>query len=116
MGRHETRHMGDGGEVVIPKDMRTRLGIGPGDEVTFETRADGIMILPRNSEESGRSGRGRSASSRSSRSSSRSSGRTSSSSSRSSSRSGGGKSVSGRSGRSTSSSSPRHAERTDDCF
>ncbi len=98
MGRHETRHMGDGGEIVIPKDMRDHLGIGPGDEVTFEQREDGaVVILPLQGEASERSG-----------SSSRS---RSSSSSRSRS--------SGRSGRSSSLRSTgghRHAERTDDCF
>ncbi len=87
--------MGDGGEVVIPKDMRERLGIQPGDDVTFETRPDGVVILPRNGGGRGQSGRGgRSASSRSGRStSSRSSGRSSG-----------------------SSTGHRHAERTDDCF
>ncbi len=49
MGRHETRHMGDGGDIVIPKDMRDRLGLEPGDEVTFEERENGeVVILPKN--------------------------------------------------------------------
>lgn len=47
MGRHEIRHMGDGGEIVIPKDMRERLGIAPGDEVTFEEREGEVAILRR---------------------------------------------------------------------
>ncbi len=83
MGRHETRHMGDGGEIVIPKDMRERLGIGPGDEVTFEERDGEVAILGRdsNSDASGSRSRSRSSGSSSSRSAS---GR--SSSSRSSSR------------------------------
>ncbi len=102
MGRHETRHMGDGGQIVSPKDMRDRLGIQPGDEVTFEARPDGVVILPGN------------ASARRGSSRSRSSGRSArSGSSRS------GRSTSGRSSRSTSSRAsahPRHAERTDDCF
>ncbi len=105
MARHETRHMGDGGEIVIPKNMRDRLGIGPGDEVTFEERADGVVILPNET-----SGRG------SSRSRSTSSGRTTSGRSG---RSTSARSSSSRSSRSTSarsSSRPRHAERQDDCF
>ncbi len=57
MGRHETRHMGDGGEIVIPKDMRDHLGIQPGDDVTFEEREDGeVVILPRSGRESSRGG------------------------------------------------------------
>ncbi len=94
MARHETRHMGHGGKIVIPKDIRDRLGIQPGDEVTFEERADEVVILPSDASERGGSSR------------SRSRGRSA-------------RSTSGRSGRSTSSRSsghPRHAERTDDCF
>ncbi len=60
MARHETRHMGDGGEIVIPKDMRERLGIGPGDEVTFEERDGEVVILGRDA--AGRSTGGQSSS------------------------------------------------------
>ena len=68
MARHETRHMGDGGEIVIPKDMRERLGIGPGDEVTFEERAGEVVILGKE-----RGGRSESSGRGSARSSARSS-------------------------------------------
>ncbi len=39
--------MGDGGEIVIPKDMRERLGIGPGNDVVFEERDGEVAILGR---------------------------------------------------------------------
>ncbi len=67
MARHETRHMGKGGEIVIPKDMRERLGIGPGDDVVFEERDGEVAIL-------GRDAAGRSSSERTSSGSRRSSG------------------------------------------
>lgn len=44
MARHETRKVGDGGDVVIPKSMREKLGIEPGDEVEFEESERGVML------------------------------------------------------------------------
>jgi AbrB family looped-hinge helix DNA binding protein len=32
------------GQVTIPKELRERLGIRPGDEVSFEETADGVVI------------------------------------------------------------------------
>jgi antitoxin PrlF len=32
------------GQVTIPKDLRDELGIGAGTEVTFERRADVILV------------------------------------------------------------------------
>ena len=36
--------MGAKGQVVIPKDLRERIGIGPGDDVAFEPVDDGIVV------------------------------------------------------------------------
>jgi len=30
--------------VTIPKSLRTRYGVRPGQEVVFETREDGVLI------------------------------------------------------------------------
>ena len=35
------------GQVVIPVELRTRLGIAPGDVVTFEDHPDGSVQLRR---------------------------------------------------------------------
>ena len=123
MGRHQTRHMGDGGDIVIPKDMRDRLGLQPGDEVTFEERENGeVVILPANGA-GGSERRGTRSSARGGRSASRggaasSSGR--SSGSASSGRGGSRASSTGRSSRGGTSSRSgggiRHAERDDNCF
>jgi AbrB family looped-hinge helix DNA binding protein len=40
-----THKVGAKGQVVIPKEIRDRIGIEPGDEVTFE--ADGQDVLVR---------------------------------------------------------------------
>jgi AbrB family looped-hinge helix DNA binding protein len=36
--------MGAKGQVVIPKDLREQIGIGPGDDVAFEPIDDGIVV------------------------------------------------------------------------
>ncbi|OGP86421.1 MAG: hypothetical protein A2Z08_00455 [Deltaproteobacteria bacterium RBG_16_54_11] len=35
-----------GGEIVIPKEIRKKTGISPGDKVEIKTSEDGIVILP----------------------------------------------------------------------
>lgn len=39
-----TQKMGAKGQVVIPKDLRDQIGIGPGDDVAFEPLEDGIVV------------------------------------------------------------------------
>jgi AbrB family looped-hinge helix DNA binding protein len=39
-----TQKMGAKGQVVIPKDLREQIGIGPGDDVAFEPVDDGILV------------------------------------------------------------------------
>jgi AbrB family looped-hinge helix DNA binding protein len=39
-----TQKMGAKGQVVIPKDLREQIGIGPGDDVAFEPVGDGIVV------------------------------------------------------------------------
>lgn len=39
-----TQRMGAKGQVVIPKDLRERVGLGPGADVDFETVDDGIVV------------------------------------------------------------------------
>lgn len=41
-----TGRVGPKGQVVIPKEIRDRLGIVPGDEVIFIPDADGVRIQP----------------------------------------------------------------------
>ncbi len=39
-----TQKMGTKGQVVIPKELREQIGIGPGDDVAFEPVEDGIVV------------------------------------------------------------------------
>ena len=54
-----TQRIGTKGQVVIPKRIRDRLGLGPGAAVGFEEREDGVMIRAR-AEDPGLRGRYRS--------------------------------------------------------
>ena len=40
------------GQVTIPKDIRDKLGIGPGSEVNFVSTEDGARLVPVNQNES----------------------------------------------------------------
>jgi AbrB family looped-hinge helix DNA binding protein len=39
-----TYKVGPKGQVVLPKEIRTRLGIEPGDEVTVELHEGGALV------------------------------------------------------------------------
>jgi len=39
-----TQRMGAKGQVVIPKNLRERAGLGPGSDVSFEPVDDGIVV------------------------------------------------------------------------
>ena len=39
-----TAKVGERGQVTIPKSLRTRYGVRPGQEVVFEAREDGVLI------------------------------------------------------------------------
>lgn len=39
-----TQRMGAKGQVVIPKDLREQVGLGPGADVSFEPVDDGIVV------------------------------------------------------------------------
>jgi AbrB family looped-hinge helix DNA binding protein len=39
-----TSRVGPKGQVVIPKDMRDRLGIRPGDQVAFSLADGGVLV------------------------------------------------------------------------
>jgi len=39
-----TQRIGAKGQVVIPKDLRERAGLGPGSDVSFEPVDDGIVV------------------------------------------------------------------------
>jgi AbrB family looped-hinge helix DNA binding protein len=41
-----TSKVGPKGQVVIPKTMRDRLGLRPGDEVTFELDGRAVRVEP----------------------------------------------------------------------
>jgi AbrB family looped-hinge helix DNA binding protein len=41
-----TSRVGPKGQVVIPKRMRDRLGIRPGDEVSFSLEDEGVLVEP----------------------------------------------------------------------
>ena len=41
-----THRVGPKGQVVIPKDIRDRLGIAPGTEVVFTEDAGGVVVRP----------------------------------------------------------------------
>lgn len=46
-----THRVGPKGQVVIPKPIRDRLGLEPGDEVDFEFHGDGVTVRPSRPEE-----------------------------------------------------------------
>jgi AbrB family looped-hinge helix DNA binding protein len=39
-----TQRMGAKGQVVIPKDLRERAGLGPGSDVDFEAVDEGVVV------------------------------------------------------------------------
>ena len=41
-----TQRVGAKGQVVIPKELRDRLGLQPGSEVDFEEEGGAVRILP----------------------------------------------------------------------
>jgi hypothetical protein len=41
-----THRVGPKGQVVIPKDMRDRLGIAPGVDVVFTETPEGVLVRP----------------------------------------------------------------------
>lgn len=41
-----TQRVGAKGQVVIPKELRERVGLEPGSEVEFEEDRGGVRILP----------------------------------------------------------------------
>ncbi|RWK37653.1 MAG: AbrB/MazE/SpoVT family DNA-binding domain-containing protein [Mesorhizobium sp.] len=44
------------GQVTIPKEIRDRLGIGPGSEVEFLATDDGVRVVPVSEKHSRRRG------------------------------------------------------------
>jgi AbrB family looped-hinge helix DNA binding protein len=42
-----TNRIGPKGQVVIPKDLRDRVSLHPGDEVDFELRGNVIVLMAR---------------------------------------------------------------------
>ncbi len=45
-----THRVGAKGQVVIPKDLRDRLGLHPGAAVDFALEGERIVLLPRQSQ------------------------------------------------------------------
>lgn len=41
-----THRVGPKGQVVIPKDIRDRLGISPGSQVVFSEASGGVLVRP----------------------------------------------------------------------
>jgi len=41
-----THRVGPKGQVVIPKKLRERVGIEPGDEVTFDDDGESVRVIP----------------------------------------------------------------------
>jgi AbrB family looped-hinge helix DNA binding protein len=41
-----TSRVGAKGQVVIPKPLRDRLGIVPGDEIEFDLDGDAVLVEP----------------------------------------------------------------------
>jgi AbrB family looped-hinge helix DNA binding protein len=41
-----THRIGSKGQVVVPKYLRERWGLGAGSSVSFEERDDGVLIRP----------------------------------------------------------------------
>ncbi len=46
LNRRVTSRLSSRSQTVIPKPIRDRLGIGPGDLIAFEERAGEIVIRP----------------------------------------------------------------------
>jgi AbrB family looped-hinge helix DNA binding protein len=53
-----TAHMGDRGRIVVPSEVRRRLGMKQGTLLTFEVDEDGSVAVMRTAAEVARSGRG----------------------------------------------------------
>ena len=51
-----TQKMGAKGQVVIPKNLREQVGLGPGSDVSFEP-VDGGIVVRRSDRRSGLRGR-----------------------------------------------------------
>jgi antitoxin PrlF len=46
VGRRITSRLSSRSQTVIPKAIRDRLGIGPGDTIAFEERSGEIVLRP----------------------------------------------------------------------
>ena len=46
MGTENERSLDEKGRITLPKSLRERLGIGPGDRVTVELEAGRIVVEP----------------------------------------------------------------------
>ena len=44
VSKSKTSRVGERGQVTIPKALRTRYGVKPGQEVVFEEHEDGLLI------------------------------------------------------------------------